>query len=86
MSGHKETYLRDGWNVLDFAVVIVCLLPFLFGNMSALRVFRLLRPLRFLSLLPGMRGLVSTLLDSLPDSLLDMRARGGGLAEESGRT
>ena len=48
-----SSYLKDGWNVMDFSVVVVSLLsniPGLGSNVSALRVIRVLRPLRTLSI------------------------------------
>uniref|UniRef100_A0A7S3IWC4 Ion transport domain-containing protein n=1 Tax=Strombidium inclinatum TaxID=197538 RepID=A0A7S3IWC4_9SPIT len=63
----KGCYLRDGWNCLDFAVVVTGLLQFIPGlaNTSALRTFRLFRPLRSLSAIPSMKLLVNTLLNSV---------------------
>ena len=60
-------YLRDAWNWLDFIVVVTGLISFVpnVGNVSGLRTFRLLRPLRSLSAIPSMRVLVNTLLKSL---------------------
>lgn len=64
----NNTYLRDGWNVLDFAVVITSVLS-LSGsiNLSAIRTIRILRPLRSIKSIPGLRILVASLLDSLPN-------------------
>ena len=65
----KNAYLRDGWNVMDFAVVIVSLVSLVPGagsNASALRVVRVLRPLRTLSVLPGMRTLIGTVIRAIP--------------------
>ena len=47
-------YLRDAWNWLDFIVVVTGLMQILpqMQNMSALRTFRLFRPLKTLSTLP----------------------------------
>jgi len=62
------TYLKDGWNVMDFMVVILGLLsltPFV-DNLSAIRTVRVLRPLRTITGVEGMRVLVITLLNSLP--------------------
>jgi hypothetical protein len=63
----NESYLRDGWNWLDFTVVVTALLQSLpgFGNVSAIRTFRLFRPLRSLSAIPTMKILVNTLLNSV---------------------
>jgi len=62
-----STYLRDGWNVLDFAVVVSSVLSLIGSiNLSAIRTIRILRPLRSIKSIPGLRILVSALLDSLP--------------------
>ena len=66
---NKGSYLKDGWNVMDFIVVVVSLVSLLPGagsNASALRVIRVLRPLRTLSVLPGMRTLIGTIIRSVP--------------------
>ena len=63
------SYLKDGWNVMDFIVVfvsLVSLLPGMGGNVSALRVIRVLRPLRSLSMFPGMRVLIGTMIRAVP--------------------
>ena len=62
----RGCYLRDAWNWLDFIVVVTSLLQFVIpANVSVLRTFRLIRPLRSLSSVPSMRLLVSTLISSL---------------------
>ncbi|KAL4176852.1 hypothetical protein KRP22_001792 [Phytophthora ramorum] len=64
----KGSYMRDPWNVLDFVVVIsslVAILPTV-PNVSVIRTIRVLRPLRSLSMIPGMRLLISALLKALP--------------------
>ncbi|CAI2379843.1 unnamed protein product [Moneuplotes crassus] len=63
----KETYLRDGWNALDFIVVctsILSLVPSI-DNISFIRMFRLFKPLRSFSSFPAMKSIVGTILDSL---------------------
>ncbi|GBG24665.1 Voltage-dependent L-type calcium channel subunit alpha-1S [Hondaea fermentalgiana] len=67
----RGTYLRDGWNLLDFVVVFVGWLSYVPGiaNLSALRTFRVLRPLRTLSSIPGMRPIVSALIASIRSML-----------------
>ncbi len=54
---HKGAYLRDPWNWLDFAIVILAYVNFLPGlaNLTALRTLRLLRPLRTINSLKGMK-------------------------------
>ncbi|CAD8082647.1 unnamed protein product [Paramecium primaurelia] len=64
----RHTYLRDGWNVLDFAVVGTSILSLVGSfNLSAIRTIRILRPLRSIKSVPGLRILVASLLDSLPN-------------------
>jgi hypothetical protein len=65
----KNSYLRDGWNWLVFIVVVTGLVSEMeagSSNLSFLRVFRVLRPLRSLTVLPEMRVLVNTVLQSIP--------------------
>lgn len=64
----KGSYLRDGWNWLDFTVVVSGLLSAVpnMPSVSVLRTLRVLRPLRSLTILPGMKMLVQSLLASIP--------------------
>lgn len=65
-----NTYLRDPWNILDFVVVVTALIsyfPSINAQLLALRIFRLLRPLKAMSSLPRMRIFISSLLNSLID-------------------
>eukprot|EP00927_Polykrikos_kofoidii_P025416 TRINITY_DN22831_c0_g1_i1.p1 TRINITY_DN22831_c0_g1~~TRINITY_DN22831_c0_g1_i1.p1 ORF type:complete len:2622 (-),score=470.03 TRINITY_DN22831_c0_g1_i1:58-7023(-) len=66
----NNTYLRDGWNVIDFIVVlngVAFWTAYAFKtDISFLRTVRVLRPLRTLSALPGMRKLVNTIVLSMP--------------------
>jgi hypothetical protein len=65
-----HSYLRDGWNILDFSVVILgwigLFLPDGAGDISAIKVIRILRPLRTINQIPNMSSLVSTIMNSLP--------------------
>lgn len=63
-----NSYLRDTWNWLDFTVVVSGLLTLGGGGggLSFLRTFRVLRPLRSLSAMPGLRCLVNTVFLALP--------------------
>ena len=53
----KGSYLRDPWNWLDFLVVVMGYVSMLPGveNVSSLRTFRILRPLKTMTTIPGMR-------------------------------
>lgn len=58
-------YFRKGWNIFDFAIVMVSLIAASSG-LSALRAFRVLRVLRVITVIPRMRVVVSALLDAIP--------------------
>lgn len=63
-----NAYLSDRWNWIDFVVVAVGWVSQLpdVENLSALRTFRVLRPLRTLTTVPGMRVIVQSMLASIP--------------------
>ena len=62
---YGRSFFRDGWNVFDFLVVGLGLMPQ--GNgLSALRALRVIRALRILSAVPQMRNVVQALFDALP--------------------
>jgi hypothetical protein len=67
---NKGSYLRDAWNILDFVIVVSGFLPYFFTsgstNISALRSFRVLRPLRTISGIEGLRVIVGALISSMP--------------------
>jgi hypothetical protein len=67
---HKNSYLRDYWNMLDFLVVavsIIELVPFIpSASLKALRTLRVLRPLRSLNAIPKLKEIVTELLNALP--------------------
>ena len=59
-------YFKDGWNVFDFSIVVVSLVPAT-GQLATLaRLARLMRVLRLVSALPELRLIVSTLIRSIP--------------------
>ena len=57
-------YFRDGWNVFDFVVVVLCLLPMDSQFAVVLRLGRTLRLLRLVSALPKLQPLVGALIKS----------------------
>ena len=64
-----QRYFKDGWNVFDFAIIVVSLLPST-GELATLaRLARLLRVLRLVSALPELRLIVTTLVRSIPSML-----------------
>ena len=58
-------FFRSGWNVFDFAVVAVALVPAGEG-LSVLRALRILRVLRVISVAPRLRRVVEGFLTALP--------------------
>eukprot|EP00347_Sterkiella_histriomuscorum_P013361 403365010 len=66
---HRKAYLRVGWNLIDFAVVVSGILEILPGSvrLKSLRVLRVLRPLRSINAIPGLKKHVTALIQSIPD-------------------
>ncbi|MDX5363732.1 MAG: ion transporter [Pseudazoarcus pumilus] len=62
---YRHNFFRSGWNVFDFLVVAVTLLPTGEG-VSVLRALRILRALRLVSVVPSMRKVVNALLRAIP--------------------
>lgn len=69
LSPRPLDFFKDPWNVFDFVIVAVCLIPASGGFGPVLRLFRLLRVLRLLSAVPKLQLLVNALLKSLPSML-----------------
>lgn len=62
---HGARFFRSAWNLFDFVVVGIALLPST-GALSVLRALRVLRVLRLVSAVPKMRFVVESLGRSLP--------------------
>ena len=58
-------FFRDGWNVFDFMIVALSLLPAGGSFATVARLARLLRVLRIVSVFPQLRLIVGTMLRSL---------------------
>ena len=63
---HSLRYFRDGWNIFDFSVVVLSLIPATGEWAMLARLARLLRVLRLISALPELRLIVATLVRSIP--------------------
>ena len=75
----KGTYLKDGWNKLDFLIVIISVFDFNeliskytitgvsanIGFLRVLRMLRILRPLRFISHNVQLKLIINSLFDSI---------------------
>ncbi len=59
-------YFRDPWNVFDFVIVVICLLPIGGHYAAVLRLARVVRTLRLVSAVPRLQLLVTALLKSIP--------------------
>ncbi|WP_205829996.1 MULTISPECIES: ion transporter [unclassified Microbispora] len=62
---HGKAFFRDPWNWFDLVIVGMALVP-ASESVSILRLFRFLRVLRLISVVPGMRRVVSALFAALP--------------------
>jgi len=58
-------FFRDGWNVFDFVIVALCLVPGTGSFGAVFRLARVLRVLRLVTALPKLQLLVGALLKSL---------------------
>jgi len=61
----RYMFLANGWNLFDFLIISVALLPTA-PYFSIIRIFRVLRVLRAFRFIPGMSHLIVALLKSLP--------------------
>ena len=62
---HRLAFFRSGWNIFDFAIVGISLLPASQG-LSVLRALRILRVLRIISVAPRLRRVVEGFVTALP--------------------
>src|SRR5690606_22579195 len=62
---HRWRFFRDPWSVFDFLVVGIALVP-ASGGLAVLRSLRILRAMRLISRVPGMRKVVDGLLRAIP--------------------
>jgi len=69
---HPGAYLRNGWNILDFVIVVIGLVSTVLSYMAikgfdvkALRAFRVLRPLRLVSGVPSLQVVLNSILKAM---------------------
>uniref|UniRef100_A0A8C8EES0 Sodium channel protein n=1 Tax=Otus sunia TaxID=257818 RepID=A0A8C8EES0_9STRI len=64
---NEFTFLRDPWNWLDFSVIVMAYVGAFsnLGNVSVLRTFRVLRALKTISVVPGLKIIVGALIQSV---------------------
>ncbi|MFP4609628.1 MAG: ion transporter [Thiohalophilus sp.] len=62
---YRLYFFRVAWNVFDFVVVAIALIP-ASGPLAVLRALRVLRVLRLISMVPKLRFIVEALLHAVP--------------------
>src|SRR5918993_4671097 len=66
---HFSNYFRDGWNILDFSIIVLSLLPLSGGYTTVARLIRLLRVVRLTNRYKEMSIVVMTIVKSLPSMI-----------------
>ncbi|PIW47734.1 MAG: ion transporter [Zetaproteobacteria bacterium CG12_big_fil_rev_8_21_14_0_65_54_13] len=61
-----KLYFGNGWNLFDFTIIVLALLPSTGELAMVARLARLLRVLRLISAIPELRLIVATLMRSIP--------------------
>ena len=61
-------FFKNGWNVFDFLIVSIALIP-ASGPFAVVRALRILRVLRLLSMVPQMRTVVQAFIMAIPGML-----------------
>ncbi|XP_018307177.1 ca[2+]-channel protein alpha[[1]] subunit D isoform X1 [Mycetomoellerius zeteki] len=69
---HPGAYLRNGWNLLDFTIVVIGMVSTVLTilmkegfDVKALRAFRVLRPLRLVSGVPSLQVVLNSILRAM---------------------
>lgn len=62
---YRLQFFRSGWNIFDFVVVTIALLPDA-GVWGVLRALRVLRVMRLLTVVPQLRKVVAAFLHAIP--------------------
>ncbi len=62
---YRLNFFRNGWNIFDFVIVGVALVP-ASQQFSVLRALRILRALRLVSVVPSMRKVIVGLFSAIP--------------------
>ncbi|MDB3952701.1 ion transporter [Alphaproteobacteria bacterium] len=62
---YRLNFFKNGWNIFDFIIVTVTLLPVGEGT-TILRALRIVRAFRLISIVPSMRLVIHALLNAIP--------------------
>lgn len=64
----KRNFFRQWWNVFDFVIIVVSILPFENSEYAAVgRLIRIFRVLRLIAIVPELRLLIHSLMKALPE-------------------
>ena len=66
LAPRADRYFRDGWNVFDFLIIVLALIPATGQFAMIARLARLLRVLRLISAIRDLRLIISALVRSIP--------------------
>jgi voltage-gated sodium channel len=65
VAAYGPRFFKSGWNVFDFLVVAIALVPAT-GPLSVLRALRILRVLRLITIIPSLKRVVGAMIKALP--------------------
>lgn len=65
MAVQRTAFFRDPWNIFDFLVIAIALIPAT-GPLQVLRALRILRVLRLITAVPSLKRVVGGLIGALP--------------------
>jgi len=57
-------FFKDGWNIFDFIIVAMSLIPIEGNNSAVARLLRIFRILRIITIIPELKGIINSLLRS----------------------
>ncbi len=69
LAPRAHRYFQDGWNIFDFSIIVLSLVPAVGPFAVVARMARLMRVLRLISAMPELRLIVNTLVRSIPGML-----------------
>jgi voltage-gated sodium channel len=66
---HFSSYFQNGWNILDFSIIVLSLLPLSGGYTTIARLIRLLRVTRLTNRSKEMSAVIMTIMKSIPSMI-----------------
>ena len=62
---YRLSFFKNSWNLFDFGIVAISIVPAA-GSFAVFRALRIIRTLRLLKSIPGLRLIIESLLKSIP--------------------